>query len=165
MSLCLFWSIETDFQSIKIFENCFNESLSVSIDWSCFSINWNSWIRFFKNSDLTCSIYFFKLSSLSPTWQGSTEIFCHFWPIFLQVFSLPRPVRPLYPSFCIYFHVFMHKLMHFLWDFWNFSKLGFLLNQSFFSKIDCWVLFLYYYIHDICWLIWSIWGFVKNWKF
>ena len=51
--------------------------------------------------------------SLSLTWQGSIEDFLSFSTKFLQGFSLTRPVRPLYPFFCFYFHDFMHKPMHF----------------------------------------------------
>ena len=111
---------------------------------------------FFKNNVLTDSNTFSKLFSnfsLSLTWQGSTEDFLSFSLQFLQGFSLTRPVRPLYPSFCFYFHDFMHKLMQFLGNFWNFSNLGFLLNQSPFYEIDHWVLLVYCYIHDLCWLI------------
>ena len=45
--------------------------------------------------------------------KAPLKIFCHFSTKFLQGFSLTRPVRPLYPFFCFYFHDFMHKLMHF----------------------------------------------------
>ena len=156
-----FQLIKYNFRSIKIFLKNFSKPLPGSIDRTCFSINRTSWIKFFFfffkqcfDSFKTLFQIFFKLSSLSPTWQGSTEDFLSFSTKFLQGFPLTRPVRPLYPFFCFYFH-----------DFWNFSNLGFLLNQSSFSEIDHWVLLLYCYIHDICWLIWSIWGFVKSWKF
>ena len=93
MSLCLVRLIEPVFRSIK----------------HCVS-------GFFKNSSLTdsntFSKSFFKIFSLSPTWQGCTKIFCRFLPQFLQGFSPSRPVRPFYPSFCSYFHVFMHFFMH-----------------------------------------------------
>ena len=131
----------------------------ILIDWGCFSINRNCFknfkeasvcfdrtkvifdqskivIKVFKNKILTCSTQlfqtFFKLFFLSPTWQGFSSNFCRFPLIFLQGFPLPRPVRPFYPSFCIYFHVFVHKFMHFvgifepiqIWGFWWF-KLSF----------------------------------------
>ena len=68
---------------------------------------------------------FFKLSSFFPTWQGFTEDFLSFSTKFFTRFFSPKVVRPLYPSFCFYFHDFMHKLMHFngifgtfhIWDF------------------------------------------------
>ena len=68
---------------------------------------------FLKTVFLTNSTYFFKTFStfslsLSPTWQGSTKIFCRFLSKFLQGFPPSRPVRPFYPSFCSYFRVFMH---------------------------------------------------------
>ena len=52
--------------------------------------------------------FFKKFQTLSLSirlGQGCNHIFCHFPPFFLQGFSLPRPVRPLYHSFCIYLHV------------------------------------------------------------
>ena len=94
----------------------FSEPLPGSIDRTCFSINRTSRFRYFKNSSLTDSNIFFKsffkLFSLFPTWQGSTKFFCRFLPKFLQGFPPSRPVRPFYPSFCSYFHVFMHFFMH-----------------------------------------------------
>ena len=94
VSLCLVRLIEPIFRSIEHRES-----------------------SFFKNSYLTCSSTFSKLFSNFPLslWLGKAplRIFCRFQPNFLQGFSLPRLVRPLYPSFCFYFHDFMHKLMHF----------------------------------------------------
>ena len=124
--------IQSDFRSIEILLKNFSEPLSGSINRTCFSINQTSWIRFFKKTQiwLVHLLFqnFFKLSSfsLSPTWQSSTKDFLLFSTnFFLKVFSLPRPVRPLHPLFCFYFHDFMHKLMHFngifgtfhIWDF------------------------------------------------
>ena len=127
---------------------------------------------FFKNSVLTDSNYYFKTSSNFPLslrlGKAPLKIFCCFPLKFLQGFSLTRPVRPLYPSFCFYFHDFMHKLMHFNGIFGPFQIWGFCwfnASSSFFPEIDHWVLLIYCYIHDLCWLIWSIWGFVNNWKF
>ena len=116
------------------FSQNLSEPLSVSIDRVCFSINQNCFKYFkrasvcfdqlklifdqskivnkvFKNLILTCSTHlfqnFFKLFFLSPTRK---MLFIKF----LQGFPLSRPVCPFYPSFCIYFHVFMHKFMHFV---------------------------------------------------
>ena len=94
---------------------------------------------------MTHSKHFFKTFSNFPLsfrlGKAPLRIFCCFQPNSLQGFSLLRTVRPLYPSFCFYFHDFMHKLMHFngifetfhIWDFvesilffWNWS-LGFTL--------------------------------------
>ena len=117
-----FQLIQSNFRSIEILLKNFSKPLPGSIDRTCFLINWTSWIKFFfffliLNSvwliQNTFSIFFFKLSSLSPTWQSSTEDSLSFSTKFLQGFSLTKPVRPLYPSFCFYFHDFMHKLMHF----------------------------------------------------
>ena len=93
MSLCLVRLIEPVFRSIEHRESSFFKQY---FDW---------FKTLFQNV--------FKLSSFSPTWQGSTEDFFSFSTKFLQGFSLTRPVRPLYPSFCFYFHDFMHKLMNF----------------------------------------------------
>ena len=54
-------------------------------------------------------IYFFKTFSNFPLslrlGKAPLRIFCHFQPNFLQGFSLPRPVRPLYPFFCFIFMI------------------------------------------------------------
>ena len=99
---------------------------------------------------------FFNFFSLSPTWQGCTQIFCRFLHQFLLGFPLSRLVRPFYPSFWFYFHVFMHFFHAFKGYFRTSLDLGFLLIQCYFSKIDHWVLLGYWYIHDCCWLICSI---------
>ena len=90
--------------------------LFVSIDQNCFSINQISWIKFFKIQCLTRSKHFFKSFfnfSLS-LWLGKAKSsnFCRFPPNLLQGFPLPKPISPFYPSFCILFHVCMHKFMH-----------------------------------------------------
>ena len=104
-----FRSIESVFRSIEIAIKNFSESLFVSIDQNCFSINRISWIRFFKNRFWLFQKHFFKsfLSfSLSLRFGlGSTSYFCRFLSFFLQGFSLQIPVRPFYPSFCFYFHI------------------------------------------------------------
>ena len=126
-----FRSIESIFQSIEIAFKNFSEPLPGSVDRTCVSINWTSWIRFFFFLKLRFDlfIYFFKTFSNFPLslriGKAPLRIFCRFQPNFLQGFSLLRPVRPLHPSFCFYFHDFMHKLMHFngifgafhIWDF------------------------------------------------
>ena len=71
---------------------------------------------FFKTQFWLVQISFQNFStffSLSPTRQGSIEIFCRFPPKFLQSFSLPKPVCLFYPSFYIVFPIFMHDLMVF----------------------------------------------------
>ena len=108
--------IQSNFWSIEIMFKKFSEPLPGSIDRTCFSINRRSWIQFFKNSvfDWFNLLFqnFFNFFSLSPTWQGNTNIFCRFLPKFLQGFPPSRPIRPFYPSLCSYFHVFMHFFMH-----------------------------------------------------
>ena len=110
--------IQSNFRSIEILLKKFSEPLSGSIDRTCFSINRTLWIKFFLNSvwliQNTFSNLFQTFLSLSlRLGKAPLRIFCHFSTKFLQGFSLTRPVRPLYPSFCFYFHDFMHKLMHF----------------------------------------------------
>ena len=108
---------------------------------------------FFKNNVLTDSNTFSKLFSnfsLSLTWQGSTEDFLSFSLQFLQGFSLTRPVRPLYPSFCSYFHDFMHYLMHFKgifgtfqnWDCCWINPLFLKLIIGFFFYIDIFMIYV-----------------------
>ena len=150
-----FRSIEFVFRSIEIVFKNFSESLSVSIDQNCFLINRTSWIRFFlkKNSDLTCSSTFSNFSLSLQLGKAPLRIFCRFQPNFLQGFSLPRPIRPLYPSFCFYFHDFMHKLMHFNGIFETFHIWDFCWINPLFLKLIIGFLLLYCYIHDIGWLI------------
>ena len=120
-----FRSIESVFWSIEIAIKNFSESLSVSIDRNCFSINRISWIKFFKIQCLTRSKHFFKKNfnfSLSlRLGKAKSSNFCRFPPNLLQGFPPPKPVSPFYPSFCILFHVCMHLFEIFglciNWDF------------------------------------------------
>ena len=91
--LCLVRLIEPVFRSIKHRESSFLKTQFWLVQTS------------FQN--------FSKFFFLSPTRQGSTEIFCRFPPKFLQSFSLPKPICLFYPSFCIVFLIFMHNLMVF----------------------------------------------------
>ena len=119
-------------QNWAIFQNSVFSRISINL--GCFSINRNCFKNFkgasicfdqskivnkvFKNLSLTCSTHlfqnFFKLFFLSLTHKGYSSNFCCFPLTILQGFPLPRLVRPFYPSFCIYFHVFMYKFMHFV---------------------------------------------------
>ena len=109
-----FWLIQSVFRLIEITFKILCELLSVSINRNWFLINRNSWIKFFKNSVLTCSNIFFKtFFSLSDSGKAPQRFFCRFPPNFLQSFSLPKPVCLFYPSFCIVFLNFMHFLMVF----------------------------------------------------
>ena len=120
MSLCLVRLIEPVFRSIEHRDSSF---LKKTMFWLIQTL--------FQN--------FFNFSLSLRLGKAPLKIFCRFSLKFLQGFSLIRPVRPLYPSFCFYFHDFMHNLMHFkgifgtfqIWDFvesilffWNWS-LGF----------------------------------------
>ena len=49
----------------------------------------------------------------------------------MQGFSPSRPVRPFYPSFCSYFHVFMHFFMH-LREFSDLFNLGIFVDSMLF---------------------------------
>ena len=89
VSLCLVRLIKPVFRSIEDRESSFLKT-----------VLWLIQTPFSKS--------FSNFFSLSPTWQGSTQIFCRFLPKFLQGFPPSRPVRPFYPSFCPYFRVFMH---------------------------------------------------------
>ena len=90
--------IQSNFRSIEILLKKFSEPLSGSIDWTCFSINRTSWIRFFfKKLRFDLFIYFFKLSSLSLTWQGSTEDFLSFSTKFFARFLSPKAGKTFIP--------------------------------------------------------------------
>ena len=121
-----FRSIESVFQLIEIAIKNFSESLSVLIDRNCFSINRISWIRFFKIQCLTRSEHFFKsffnfsLSLSLRLGKAKSSNFCRFPPNLLQGFPFPKPVSPFYHSFCISFHVCMHKFMH-LFEFLDYA--------------------------------------------
>ena len=107
-----FQLIQSNFRSIEILFKKLNEPLLGSIDRTCFSINRTSCFRFFKKSSLTDSNAFskvlFKLFFSLRLGKAALRFFCRFLPQFLQGFSPSRPVRPYYPSFYSYFHVFMH---------------------------------------------------------
>ena len=74
-----FWSIKAVFRSIKIAFKNFSEPLSGSIDWTCFSINRTSWIKFFLNtvfdSFKTLFQTFLSLSDLARLHWGFFVIF------------------------------------------------------------------------------------------
>ena len=144
------------------FSQNLSEPLFISIDRICFSINQN-WFKKFRwasicfdrsnlrfwsiENSMRCfqklifsSVkHFFKIFfnfSLSiRLGQGSISIFCRYSPFFLQGFPLSKLESPLYPSFCIYFHVFMHKLMHFVGIFGTFQIWGFWWFKPFFLKL------------------------------
>ena len=133
---CVFFIISIDRGCISIDRNCFKNFKGASV---CFNqpkliFNQSKIVnKVFKNLILTCSTHFFQnFSSFSFSLRlckGFSSNFCHFPSIFLQGFPLSRPIRTLYPSFWIYFHVFMYKFMHFvgifepiqIWGFWRFK--------------------------------------------
>ena len=107
-----FRSIESVFRSIKIAFKNFCEPLSGSINRTCFSINQTSWIKFFfKKLRFDLFIYFFKLSSLSPTWQGSIEDFLSFSTKFFARFFSPKAGKTFIPLILLlfsWFHAYSH---------------------------------------------------------
>ena len=131
-----FRSIEAVFRSIKIVFKNFNDPLSDSIDRTCFLINWTSWIKFFfKHSVWLIQNTFSNFPFSLQLGKAPLRIFCRFQPNSLWGFSLPRPVRRLYPSFCFYFHDFMHNLMHFNGIFGTFHIWDFCWINLFFLKL------------------------------
>ena len=129
VSLCQFRLIQSIFQSIEFFLNFFLMSLylfqSIETIFQSIEIHESGFLKL--RFDLFKSLFqnFSKTFSLSSTRQGSIEIFCRFPPFFLQGFSLPKPVCLFCLSFCIYFHVFMQKLMHFCGIFETFQNWDF----------------------------------------
>ena len=102
--------IEAVFRSIEIAFKNFSEPLPGLIDRTCFSINRISWIKFFLNtvfdSFKTLFQNFFKLSSLSPTWQGSTEDFLSFSTKFVARFFSPKVGKTFIPLLLLLFSWF-----------------------------------------------------------
>ena len=102
-----------------------------STDRIYFSIDRKLCREFFKNWFSRVQTHFFKkFSTFSLSiWlgQGSNPIFYHFSPFFLQGFCLPRAVRPLYPSFYIYFHFSCIKSC-IIWEISNLQNFCFFLG-------------------------------------
>ena len=108
LNICFFLDfrlIQSDFRSIEILLKNFSEPLFGSIDRTYFSINRTSWIKFFflKKLRFDLFIYFFKLSSLSPTWQGSTEDFLLFSTKFFARFFSPKAGKTFIPLLLLLF--------------------------------------------------------------
>ena len=103
--------IQSNFRSIEILLKKFSEPLSGSIDRTCFSINQTSWIKFFffKHSVWLIQNTFsklFKLSSLSPTWQGSTEDILLFSTKYFARFFSPKASKTFIPLLSLLFSWF-----------------------------------------------------------
>ena len=102
--------IQSIFWSIEILFKIFSEPSPGSIDRTYFSINRTSWIKFFKNSVLTCSNIFSKLFytffSHSPTRQGSTKIFLLFSSKILTKFLSPYAGMSILPFLLHCFSLF-----------------------------------------------------------
>ena len=89
-----FQLIQSNFRSIEILFKKFSEPLPGSIDRSCFSINWTSCLKFFKNSVFDWFKHFFKtflqtFLSLSDLARQHKDIFVIFYLNFCKVF-LPQ---------------------------------------------------------------------------
>ena len=83
-----------------------------------------SYREFFKNLCFSHVQTLFKTFSLSiQSIKASNQFFVIFLLSFCKVFSLPRPIRPYYPSFFIYFQVSCIFIMH-IWEFSNLRNLG-----------------------------------------
>ena len=149
-----FRSIEAVFRSIKIAFKNFSEPLLGSIDRTYFSINQTSWIKFFKISvwlvQNTFSKVFSTFLSLSlRISKAKSSFFSHFPPNLLQHFPFPKPVSPFYPSFCILFHVCMHKFKHLFeifglcinWDFCLIKPYFMKLINGFYCYIDIFMIY------------------------
>ena len=127
VSLCLVWLIEHVFRSIEHRDSSFFKTVFWLIQ------------HFFTNFSLSLRLG-----------KAPLKIFCRFSLKFLQGFSLTRLVRPLYPSFCFYFHDFMHKLMHFkgilrtfqIWDFCRINLLFLKLIIGFSFYIDIFMIYV-----------------------
>ena len=107
-----FWLIESVFRSIEIAFKNFSEPLPGLIDRTCFSINWTLWIKFFffkiTHIWLVHILFqnFFKLFSLSLTWQGSTEDFLSFSTKFFARFFSPKAGKTFIPLLLLLFSWF-----------------------------------------------------------
>ena len=116
-----FWPIEFVFQSIENYGENFLKTI----------------LHVFKLTFSKVFIFF----SLYTTRSRLQSIFLSFSSFFLQGFSLPRPVRPLYPSFCIYFHFSCIKSC-IIWEISNLKNFGFFDELSLFfhnwSMGFCW---------------------------
>ena len=99
------------FRSIVSVLTFLKKPLSVSINRNWFSINRNSWIRFFKNSYLTYSNHFFKLLFLSPIRTSTILNFLSFLTKIFARFSSPKAGMSIIP---ILFHLFsvFHAFFH-----------------------------------------------------
>ena len=132
----------------------FSEPLPGSIDQTCFWSIEHRDSSFLKTMFWLIQTFFSKpFSNFSLSLRlgkAPLKIFCRFSLKFLQGFSLSRLVRPLYPSFCFYFHDFMHNLMHFreifgtfqIWDFCWINPLLLKLIIGFCFYIDIFMIYV-----------------------
>ena len=116
MGLCLFRLIETVFRSIE-----YRESVFFLIQ--CLTRS----KHFFKS--------FFNFSLSLRLGKAKSSNFCRFPSNLLQGFPLPKPVSPIYPSFCTLFHVCMHKFMHLFEIFRLYINWDFCLIKPYFMKL------------------------------
>ena len=140
VSLCLFWSIEPKVRSIENRVGCF-------------------FINSFLDGSNTFSKSFLPFLSPYDSVKENLHFFCCFRFVFLQGFPLSKPVSLFYPSFCILFHVFMHKFMHFIGIFRTFKIGVFDDSNHFFWNWSLGFVSISYK-HDLWCLIWLILCFV-----
>ena len=81
-----FWLIQSVFRSIEITFKIFCELLSISINWNWFSINWKSWISFFKSQIWLIQIIFSKLFQTPFSLFDSDKHHPQFFVVFDQIF-------------------------------------------------------------------------------
>ena len=123
-NLFLNWSkirLKFWFESIR-FNRCLIASGSIESNFRSIENRMESFFKTFSFSRVQTLFQTFKALSLSTRSIYDSKLnFCHFPLIFLRGFCLLRPVRPLYPSFFIYFHVFTHY-WHAFWEISNLWK-------------------------------------------
>ena len=81
-----FWLIQSVFRSIEITFKIFCELLSISINRNWFSINWKSWISFFKSQIWLIQIIFSKLFQTPFSLSDSDKHHPQFFVVFNQIF-------------------------------------------------------------------------------
>ena len=93
----------------------------------------------------------FKLFFSLRIGKDSLQFFCRFPPKSLQGFPPSKPVRPFYPSFWFYFHVFMHIFLHLKDIFETFEIWDFCWFKACFLKFIigfCWDIVIFIFVID-----------------
>ena len=143
-----FRSIESNFRSIK---NHIESFLKTFVSLVFFIIQ-----TFFKTLIL----------SLFDRSKGQNKIFVVFDQIFFKGFCHLRPVRPLYPSFFIYFHVscILGRMLN-LWKFGDFDNLS-LFFHNWLMGFCCGMLLNFSLVfNSINLMNWENFNFSRAWKY